>query len=133
MKNEPDRDDENLFAGFEPPPPPADLRAPTLAAARDRMARPPVPDVWSRVWRHRGLRVAWAAAVVLLLAGHVLVNPDLGTVFSPKPPVQAKNQLDAQFVEILRPIQIKADVHPTMGLFGATNDLIQLEIGGNPS
>lgn len=133
MKNEPDRDDEDLFAGFEPPPPPADLRARSLAVARDRMARPPVPDMWSRIWRHRGLRLAWAAAVVLLLAGHVLVNPDLGTVFSPKPPVQAKIQLDEQFVEIWRPTQIKAGVHSTIGLFGATSDLIQLEIGGNPS
>jgi hypothetical protein len=77
--------------------------------------------------------LAWAAAVVLLLAGHVLVNPGLGTVFSPKPPVQAVMQIDEEFAEIVRPIQIKADAHPTLGLFGDTAELIRIEYGGNPS
>jgi len=133
MKNEHDHEDERLFVGLEPPPPPADLRARTQAAAREAMARPSAPDVWSRIWHHRGLRLAWAAAVVLLLAGHVLVNPDLGTVFSPKPPVQAVMQVDEEFAEIVRPIQIRADAHPTLGLFGDTAELIRIEYGGNPS
>jgi hypothetical protein len=133
MKNEYERDDERLLQGLEPPQPPADLRAQVLAAARQRLAVTPVPDLWSKIWHHNGLRLAWAAAVVLLLAGHVLVSRGPGSVFTLNPPAVADTQRDEQFLEILRQVQINADAHPSIGLFAGSADLNQIENGGNPS
>jgi hypothetical protein len=30
--------------------------------------------VWTAIWRHHGLRVAWVAAVMLLIAAHVALS-----------------------------------------------------------
>ena len=60
---------ERLLEGLEPSLPPPDLRPKVLAAARVRMAAEPVIDVWSVIWENRGVRLAWAGAVALLLAG----------------------------------------------------------------
>jgi hypothetical protein len=133
MKNDEHHELERLLAGLEPPPPPGGLRARAVAAARERMAAAPAPDLWSRIWNNRGLRVAWAAAVVLLLAAHVLVSRDPGTAFTSNRPVIAEAQRDEQFIEILRPARISADVHPTIGLFAAAEDPNTAENGGNPS
>jgi len=133
MKNESERDDERLLEGLEPPQPPADLRPRALAAARRRMAETPVSDLWSSIWHHSGLRFAWAATVVLLLAGHALVSPNLGSASTANSPILAGDQRDEQFLDILRPVQINADAHPTIGLFAAAGDLSLIEDGGNPS
>jgi hypothetical protein len=133
MKNEDHHDLERLLAGLEPPPPPAGLRVRAVAAARERMAAAPDPDLWLRIWNHRGLRLAWAAAVVLLLAGHVLVSSRLGAVFTPNPPVLAGDQRDEQFLDILRQVRINADAQPSIGHFAGAADLDQIENGGNPS
>jgi hypothetical protein len=89
--------------------------------------------LWWKIWNNRGLRLAWAAAVVLLLAGHVLVSSRLGTVFTPNQPVLAGDLRDEQFLDILRQVQINADAHPSIGLFAGSADLNQIENGGNPS
>ena len=68
MKNEEQLDLERLLPGLEPPPPPAALRVRAVAAARERMAAAQAPDLWWRIWNNRGIRLAWAAAVVLLLS-----------------------------------------------------------------
>ncbi len=133
MKNEEQRELERLLPGLEPPPPPAGLRVRAVAAARECMAATPAPDLWARIWNNRGLRLAWAAAVALLLAAHVLLSRDPGTAFTSNPPVMAESQRDEQFIEILRPTQISADVHPTIGLFAAAEDPNTIENGGNPS
>ena len=133
MKNEEQLDLDRLLPGLEPPPPPADLRVRTLAAARERMAAAPEPDLWWRIWNNRVLRLAWAAAVVFLVAGHVVVSPNHGSFFTTKPAVLASSQRDDQFLYILRPVQINADAQPTIGLLAAAADLIQIENGGNPS
>ena len=73
--NERDPAVERLMQGLEPPSPPPDLRSKVLAAARARMAGEPATDVWSMIWNNRGIRLAWAAAVVLLVAGHAMVVP----------------------------------------------------------
>ena len=133
MKNEEQRELERLLPGLEPPPPPGALRVRAVAAARERMAAAPAPDLWWKMWNNRGLRLAWAATVVLLLAGHVLVSSRLGTVFAPNQPVLAGDQRDEQFLDILRQVQINADAHPSIGLFAGSADLNQIENGGNPS
>jgi hypothetical protein len=125
---------ERLMERLEPPSPPTDLRSKALAAARARMSAEPIPDIWSRVWNHRGLRLAWAAAVVLLVGGHAMVVPGTGNGFGPiDPAVIAENRVDEYLVEMLRPTRISDNVQPIVGLYAATDGLTELEIEGNPS
>jgi len=123
---------DRLIEGLEPPRAPTGLRTRVLAAARDHMETKS-PDRWSRIWSHRGIRLAWAATVVLLLAGHAIVAPRKGAVFTRVNPVLvAETRVDEQFADILRPVRISANVQPIVGLFAATDSLTELEMGGNP-
>ena len=130
-----DRDpmDERLFGGLEPPRPPTDLRSRVISAARQHMGTES-PDLWSRIWNQRGLRLAWAAAVVLLLAGHVLFIPGNGVGSDlVDPGLVAENRLDEHFVDLLRPIRISENVKPIVGLFALAGDPTNLDTKGNPS
>jgi len=132
--NERDSAVDCLMQGLEPPSPPTDLRSKALAAAHARMSSESIPDVWFRVWNHRGLRLAWAAAVVLLAAGHAMVVPRTGNGFRPiDPAVTAENRVDEYLVEMLRPTRISDNVQPIVGLFAAGSGLIEIDAGGNPS
>lgn len=122
---------ERLLDGLDPPQPPPELRSRVLAAARQRTDSESVPDLWSRLWNHSGLRLAWAASVVLLLAGHVLIESGKGPVIDSD--LVAENRVDEYFVEFLRPTRISDNVRPIVGLFADGNDLIDLELEGNPS
>jgi hypothetical protein len=62
---------ENPFSGFEPPEPPPGLREAALRAGRRELASVPAPDLWTRLYRNRAARLAWAASVVLLAALHL--------------------------------------------------------------
>jgi hypothetical protein len=124
---------DGLMKGLEPAKPPAALRSRVLAAARDHMETKS-PDRWSRIWRHRGIRLAWAATVVLLLAGHAIIAPRKGAVFTRvNPALVAETRVDEQFVDILRPVRISANVQPIVGIFAAADSPTELESGGNPS
>jgi hypothetical protein len=129
MKSD-DRDPivEGLMGGLEPPQPPPELRARVLAAARNAEA---APDFWMRLWNHGGLRMAWAASVVLLLAGHVLIGSGNGPAIDST--LVADSRVDEYFVEFLRPTPISDSVQPIVGLFADNNNLIDLELEGNPS
>jgi hypothetical protein len=122
---------ERLLDGLQPPQPPPELRLKAIAAARQRMGSETAPDRWSRVWSNRGLRLAWAASVVLLLAGHVLIGGGTGPVIDPD--LVAEHRVDEYFVEFLRPAQISDNVRPIVGLFADGANLIDLELEGNPS
>jgi hypothetical protein len=125
---------ERLLEGLEPSLPPPDLRPKVLAAARVRMAAEPVIDVWSVIWENRGVRLAWAGAVALLLAGHVFLGFRNGAVPSRvDPALVAGTRVDEQFVDVLRPTPISDDVQPIVGLFAAGGGLAELDIEGNPS
>lgn len=50
---------------------PDELRARTLAAARDRWAGR--VDPWTRLWEPRVARLVWLATVALLVAAHLLL------------------------------------------------------------
>jgi len=92
------------------------------------------PDLWSRIWNQRGLRLAWAAAVVLLLAGHVLFIPGNGVGSDlVDPGLVAENRLDEHFVDLLRPIRISENAKPIVGLFALAGDPTNLDTKGNPS
>ena len=124
---------DRLIEGLEPPRAPTGLRPRVLAAARDHMETTS-RDPWSRIWRHRGIRLAWAATVVLLLAGHAIVAPRKGAVSSRvKPALAAEARVDEQLVDILRPVRISENVRPIVGLISGAGDPIDLEKGGNPS
>ena len=123
---------ERLMEGLAPPQPPPDLRSKVLAAARARMAAEPVTDMWSMILSNRGVRLAWAGAAALLLAGHVFLVPGNGAVPSRVDPgLVAENRVDEQFVDLLRPIQISANVQPIVGLFAANGGLTELDLEGN--
>lgn len=59
---------DHRLAGAAPPEPPERLRATALAAAE--RAWNERPDLWTRLWESRPLRVAWAATVLALVASH---------------------------------------------------------------
>jgi hypothetical protein len=62
---------------LRPPPPPAELRARVLTAARHADSTDGSADVWHRLWTSRPLRFAWAATVVGLICGHLLLGADV--------------------------------------------------------
>lgn len=76
--NEKRRTPADPLTGLVPPGAPPELKARVLAASRAALlARPERPDRWNLLWESRPLRLAWAASLLLLLAGHaVLVGPD---------------------------------------------------------
>jgi len=124
---------DRLIEGLEPPQPPTDLRSRVLAAARQH-TETESPDLWIRIWNLSGVRLAWAGAAALLLAGHVFLVPSKGAVPGRVDPgLVAENRVDEQFVDLLRPIQISANVQPMVGLFASEGDPIDLEMKGNPS
>jgi hypothetical protein len=60
--------------GLAPPGAPPELRARVLEASRAALLAGPAPrDRWSLLFASRPLRLAWAASVLLLLAGHALL------------------------------------------------------------
>jgi len=132
--NERDPAVDRLMQDLEPPQPPPDLRSTVLAAAHARMAAKPVSNIWSTIWNNRGVRLAWAGAAALLLAGHVFLIPRNGVVPSRvDPALVVENHLDEQFVDLLRPAPISDNVQPVVGLFAAGGSLTDLDLEGNPS
>ncbi len=125
---------ERLLQGFEPPPPPVDLRSRVLGSAREAALGKPRADSWSRIWEHPGLRIGWAAAIALLLLGHVLVTPRGGVVLlASNPELDAEQRVDPEVMELLRPMRISEDVQPILGLFAAAGVPAELEMEGNHS
>jgi hypothetical protein len=64
---------DSVLGGLLPPEPPHELQVRVLRGATATLSRPPRRDVWTRIWANRPLRVAWAAAVLVLLAANVVV------------------------------------------------------------
>jgi len=127
---------DRLIEGLEPPRAPTSLRTRVLAAARDHLHMGRTSsDRWSRIWGHRGIRLAWVATVVLLLAGHAIIAPRKGAVVTrTSPALVAETRVDEQFADILHPVRISANVQPIVGLISAAGDSpTDLELGGNPS
>lgn len=100
------------LAGLSPPAPPPELRARVLDAARAALLEPPPPaDPWSRVWESRSLRVAWAASVLLLLAGHALV-PRVRPAAPPAVLARSGQAAEAEVAAIGRLPRLDVDARP---------------------
>ena len=123
---------DTVLAGLEPPPPPRELRARVLAAARHVAFEEPEPDLWTRVWNSRGLRLAWAAAVASLVAGHLLVGPGNGVTSKPRPELMASIASEGHLLEIDQLARIAGEVRPLLGDPSLDESLI-FELKGNPS
>jgi hypothetical protein len=115
--------------GLAPSQPPAELRSKVLAVARDRMASAEASDSWSAAWRSRGLRLAWAAAVAMLLAGHVVIS--FGGTSTPGSQPTARVG-DPYLAAMLRPIRISNDVRPMVGV-ASSAERDEYDQEGNPS
>ena len=123
---------DRLMEGLVPPKPPPELRSKTLSAARMQLAGEAAPDMWSRIWNHRGLRLAWAASVVVLLAGHILATySPAGSLRSVDPALMAEYRVDDYMVGVLRPVRISENVQPLVGLIAGAEIPIESVLEGN--
>jgi hypothetical protein len=61
---------DHVLGGVLPPEPPYELQARVLREATVALTRRPRWDAWTRLWESRPLRVAWAAAVLALVAAN---------------------------------------------------------------
>jgi hypothetical protein len=105
----------NPLTGLAPPGVPPELKARVLAASRAALlAEPSRPDRWSVLWASRPLRLAWAASVLLLLAGHaVLVRPDSPQNQAAAPAVsRSVNEADAELAAIGHLPRLDPDARP---------------------
>jgi hypothetical protein len=120
--------------GLKPPLPPPELRSKALAAAREQLTAEAVPDVWSRIWNSRGIRLAWAASVMVLLVGHILatLSPAKAST-SVDPSLVAEHRVDEDYVDLLRPIRISDTVQPMVGLIAGASSPSVLDLEENPS
>ncbi len=64
---------ERLLGGLVPPEPPRELQGTVLREAKAALTGRPRRDAWSRIWENRPLRLAWAAAVLALLAANAVL------------------------------------------------------------
>lgn len=62
-----------ILDGLESPRPPDDLRSRVLAATRQTAAGADRLDPWTRLFRNRPLRIAWACSVSLLVAANAFL------------------------------------------------------------
>jgi hypothetical protein len=99
------RTSANPLEGLAPPGAPPELKARVLAASRAALRTEPArPDRWSLLWANRPLRLAWAASILLLLAGHVvLVRPNHPQIeAAARPPSRSASEADAELAAIGR-------------------------------
>ena len=88
---EPRLDPPDPLAALAPPAAPPELRGRVLSAAHAALLEPPIPeDPWNRIWESRAARLAWAAAVLLLLGGNALVPRPLDVRPAPSANVLAR-------------------------------------------
>jgi hypothetical protein len=121
---------DRLFEGMGPPQPPPDLRERVMREAQRHSAVVPLPDAWTRIWENPWLRLAWAATVLLLLAGNLVV-----VARQPEPPsMVAEAFVDEEIADFLRPVRIADTVTPIIGRSGGgRHELIEIDQGGNAS
>ncbi len=69
------RDLDRLFSGLEPAAPPAQTRTRAVAAALAAdVEQEDAGEVWARLWQSRPARLAWAAAVTVLVIANLALS-----------------------------------------------------------
>lgn len=121
---------DKTFVGLMPPAPPEELKNTVLGAAHTAWENEPEEELWTRLWYHRGLRLAWAGAVMLLVVGHFFVASG-----NSRPEVLiADSRPDLQMAEFLRPVRIAASAAPSIGRFSPdVSEITTLSMGGSGS
>ena len=121
---------EEIFAGLVPPAPPNEMRGRVLGAAHSAWGEEPGSDLWTRIWYHRGLRAAWAGAIVLLVVGHFFVASGNSSLVA----FTEDSRPDLQMAEFLRPVRIVASATPAIGRFSPdVTEITTLSMGGSDS
>jgi hypothetical protein len=103
------------LADLAPPGAPPELKARVLAVSRAALLAGPEPrDRWRALWDSTPLRLAWAASLFLLLAGHaVLVRPNrLRTEAAISPPSASVSEADAEVAAIGHLPSLDPDARP---------------------
>ena len=115
---------ENPLLGLETPLPPESLRGMTLAAAVAALGREPRPDLWSRLWFNRGLRLAWTVIVLVAVAGHAWLFAARGSASRAADPVVAVAPAvgDPELEEFVDLPQIDRELLADAGLVAERND-----------
>lgn len=125
-----DRLADGLFEGLGLPQPPPELRERVLLEAQRRSPGAPRPDVWTEIWENPRLRLAWAASVLLLVAGNLFLLPQP----SEPPMLVAEVVVDEEIAEFLRPMRIADTATPIFGRSrGGRHELVEIDDGGNAS
>jgi hypothetical protein len=121
---------DRLFDGLRPPPSPPELRERVLLGTQTRSAAVSRSDPWTRIWENPWLRLAWAASVLLLLTGNLVLVPR-----QLEPPlVVAEVYVDEEIAEFLRPMRIADTATPSLGRSGGgRHELVEIDEGGNAS
>lgn len=116
-----EREVDRLLAGLEPASPPPGTRDRALAAARAARAHGTKPgDLWTRLWRSRPARLAWAAAVAALLLAHVVVTVERSPQRGPSHTPAALASLDESKTELVAIAELpplRLDVTPAADIF----------------
>jgi len=110
-------DQRNPLDGLRPVIAPAELRAPTLAAAREVLARGRQRlDRWTRLVESRVARLAWATAVIALVLGHLVLSAPDGSI---SPPIELTpyfaNGTDPELIELSTQAPIDAGARSSLG------------------
>jgi len=116
-----DREVERLLGGLAPANPPPGTRERALAAARAARTAPAQPDdLWTRVWRSRPARLAWAAAVAALIVANLVVSVER----SPKggasraPALASLDSGEPELIAIAELPPLRLDLTPAIDPFG---------------
>ncbi len=106
---------EALFRDLDPPDPPSEMRSQVLEPALAALQQGPVPDIWTRIWSSRPLRLAWTTSLSALVLFHLSLSmfrvyPD----HQHQPETQARGitLLDEEVAELLQLPPLRTDVPP---------------------
>ncbi len=113
-----------LLAAIEEVEPPRGLRELALARAAAAGARKPAVDAWRRLLESRPLRLAWAVAVVLLVAANLTIRTG-SRARPPAVPAAAAAQERAGLKELQAIVEL-----PRIRLHGAGIDAPELRTTG---
>jgi hypothetical protein len=117
-----DQDVDRLLAGLVPASPPPGTRERALAAARAAEADvAEVDDLWTRLWRSRPARLAWATTVAALLLAHAVLTVERAAQGNRSPsavPVASRSENGAELAAIAELPPLRLGLIPAIDPFG---------------